>query len=192
MNIPRRVQTLDRHDKCFFFEKKTVWCVHDALYVYDPQVQGNWQRAISDHLGQFSSLRSLALTADEQLLLVVTGKRSRVLVLRTADGTLVRQLTGPHGMLLIPVGVALVPSTGEVLISDMGRMQVVRFQSIDNDTVVGTLGDSDTLRLGPGLAVLDGSNCPSVRRCFILLLCQVFTHLIMPLFLTGGSLRRYD
>jgi hypothetical protein len=99
-----------------------------------------------------------------------------VVVLRTADGTLVRQLTGPRGMLQIPVGVAMVSSTGEVLVSDMGRRQVVRFASIDDDTLIGTLG-AEYSAIGPSLAVLDDSNFLLVSN-FFPLLCQVVIHLI--------------
>jgi len=60
-----------------------------------------------------------------------------------------------------------VPSTGEVLVSDWGRNQVVCFRSIDDDTVVGTLGagvgkQPTAFNLPHGLAVLDGCNCPKV------------------------------
>ncbi len=90
-------------------------------------------------------------------------------MLRASDGTWVRQLTGPPGTLLKPWFVAVVPSTGEVLVSDWDRDQVVRFQSIDDDTVVGTLGtgggSGPTQFIGPsGLAVFDICHRPLV--CF--------------------------
>ncbi len=88
---------------------------------------------------------------------------NHVAVLRAADGTWVRRLTGPPGTLRNPFGVGVVPSTGEVLVSDWIRDQVVRFRSIDDDTVAGTLGtsqgDGPTQFDWPcGLAVLDGSH----------------------------------
>jgi len=109
------------------------------------------------------------LTPDEAFLLVVDGRNHRVAVLQATDGTWVRQLTGPPGTLRFPCGVAVVPSTGEVLVSDWRGHQVVRFRSIDDDMVVGTLGTglgsgSSEFRSPSDLAVLDGSHCPMV--CF--------------------------
>jgi DNA-binding beta-propeller fold protein YncE len=130
-------------------------------------VQGEWQRAVGsegDQPGQFNGPRGLALTPDEDYLLVVDYRTCRVEVLRALDGAWVRQLTGPPGTLQSPFGVAVVPSTGEVLVSDIGfgRNRVIRFRSIDDDTVVGTLGTGQGS--GPtefnwpyGLAVLDGA-----------------------------------
>jgi hypothetical protein len=141
-------------------------------------VQGEWQRTIGlqgDESGQLNHLRGLALTPDEDFLLVADQGNRRVAVLRALDGAWVRQLTGLHGTLQGPVGVAVVPSTGEVLVSDSHR--VIRFRSIDDDTVVGTLGTDygrgPTEFNGPtGLAVLDVVNCPVV--CVILQLAPIF------------------
>ena len=123
---------------------------------------------MGDQPGQFNNSRGLALTPDESFLLVVDGWNHRVAVLRASDATWVRQLTGPPGTLPNPWGIAVVPSTGEVLVSDWHRDLVVRFRSIDDDTVVGTLGTGQggrgpTQFIGPsGLAVLDGSHRPLV------------------------------
>ena len=133
-------------------------------------MQGEWQRTIGsqgDQHGQFNDPRGLALTPDETFLLVADAGNHRVAVLRATDGTWVRHLTGPPGTLSNPCCVAVVPSTGEVLVSDWWRNQVVRFRSTDDDTVVGTLGTGDgsgpTQFNGPsGLAVLDGSHRPLV------------------------------
>ena len=137
-------------------------------------MQGEWQRTVGsegDQPGQFQNPQGLALTPDEDFLLVVDcGNRRvgvRVAVLRALDGAWVRQLTGPPGTLGEPIDVAVVPSTGQVLVSDWGRDRVIRFRSIDDDTVVGTLGTGHGS--GPtefscpsGLAVLDGFHCPVV------------------------------
>jgi DNA-binding beta-propeller fold protein YncE len=141
-----------------------------CLYLPSRQLQGEWHRTVGsegDHPGQFNSPRGLALTPDEAFLLVVVNRR--VAVLRATDSTWVRQLTGSPGTLPSPYGVAVMPSTGEVLVTDWDRHQVVRFQSINNDTVVDTLGTGEGS--GPmqfdspsGLAVLDGSHRPLV--CF--------------------------
>jgi hypothetical protein len=107
------------------------------------------------------------LTPDEAFLLVLDYGNNCVAVLRATDGTWVRQLTGPPGTLLSPCGVAVVPSTGEVLVSVWDRHEVVRFRSIDDDTVIGTLGSGEgsgptQFRFPSGLAVLDGSHRSSV------------------------------
>ncbi len=140
------------------------------LHILSRQLQGEWQRTVGsqgDQPGQFNDPRGLALTLDESFLLVVDGGNHRVAVLRATDGTWVRQLTGPPGTLPYPIGVAIVPSTGEVLVSIWHRHQVVRFRSIDDDTVVGRLGTGHGS--GPmqfyapsGLAVLDGFHRPLV------------------------------
>ena len=133
-------------------------------------MQGEWQRTVGsrgDQPGQFKYPRGLALTPDEDFLLVADCRNCRVAVLRALDGAWVRQLTGPPGTLQRPFGVAVVPSTGEVLVSDGDRDRVIRFRSIDDDTLVGTLGtgrgSGPTEFNGPfGLAVLDGVHCPMV------------------------------
>ncbi len=90
-----------------------------------------------------------------------------MVVLWAMDGAWVRALTGPPGTLWFPCCVAVVPSTGEVFVSDVGLHQVVRFRSIDDDTVVGTLGtgqgDGPTHFSHPnGMVVLEGQVFPSV------------------------------
>ncbi len=135
-------------------------------------MQGEWYRTVGskgNQPGQFNNPRGLALTPDEFFLLVADNGNNRVAVLRATDGTWVRQLTGPPGTLPNPYGVAVVPSTGEVLVSDISRHQVVRFRSIDDETVVGTLGkgwgSGPTQFYSPsGFAVLDGFHRPWV--CF--------------------------
>ena len=137
-------------------------------------MQGEWQRTVGsrgDQPGQFNRPRSLALTPDEEFLLMADSRNRRVVVLRAWDGAWVRQLTGPPGTLQDPSGVAVVPSTGEVLVSDWDRHRVIRFRSVDDDTVVGTLGTGQGS--GPtefywpsGLAVLDGVHCPVVCVIF--------------------------
>ena len=137
-------------------------------------MQGEWQRTVGfegDQPGQFQFPGGLALTPDEDFLLVTDRSNSRVAVLRALDGAWVRQLTGPPGTLQNPFYVAVVPSTGEVLVSDIGHHRVIRFRSIDDDTVVGTLGtgrgSGPTEFNSPyDLAVLDGVHCPVVCNYF--------------------------
>ncbi len=142
-------------------------------------MQGEWQRTFGsevDQPGQFKYPRGLALTPDEEFLLMADRGNSRVAVLRALDGAWVRQLTGPPGTLQDPACVAVVPSTGEVLVSDWDHHRVIRFRSIDDDTVVGTLGTGQgsgpTELYGPGgLAVLDGVYYPEV--CVFLQLAPI-------------------
>ena len=133
-------------------------------------MQGEWQRTVGsqgDQPGQLNYPRGLALTPHEDFLLVVDNGNHRVVVLRALDGAWVRQLTGPPGTLQGPDGVAVVPSTGEVLVSDYGRHRIIRFHSIDDDTVVGTLGTGQgsgptEFNLPYGFVVLDVVHCPVV------------------------------
>ena len=74
-------------------------------------MQGTVGIVVNQHF-QFNELRGLALTPDEDFLLVVDQGNRRVVVLRALDGAWVRQLTGPPGTLQGPDGVAVVPSTG--------------------------------------------------------------------------------
>ena len=137
-------------------------------------MQGEWQCTIGskgDQPGQFVDPLGLALTPDEDFLLVVDRGNDRVAVLRALDGAWVRQLTGPPGTLQNPDSVAVVPSTGEVLVSDGDRHRVIRFRSIDDDTVVGTLGTGrgrgpTEFNYPSGLAVLDDVDCSVVCVCF--------------------------
>jgi hypothetical protein len=144
------------------------------VFPLSTQMHGEWRRTVGSEghrPGQFNHPRGLALTPDEDFLLVVDCFNRRIAVLLAWDGTWVRQLTGPSGTLENPVGVAVVPSTGEVLVSDGGRDRVIRFRSIVDDTVVGTLGTGrgsgpTEFRCPFGLAVLDSSQTSSVRFVF--------------------------
>ena len=133
-------------------------------------MQGEWQRTVESRggqPGQSCEPRGLALAPNEDFILVADGRNRRVVVVRAEDGVGVRQLTGPPDTLLFPEGVAVVPSTGEVLVLDGDRHCVIRFRSIEDDTVVGTLGTGEGS--GPsefqspvGLAVLDCVHCSVV------------------------------
>ena len=147
--------------------------------------------------GQFNHPTSLALTPDEAFLLVVDQENRRVAVLWATDGAWVRQLTGPPGTVPGPFSVSVVPSTGQVLVLDFIRHQVIQFQSIEDDSVVGTLGtgrgDGPTQFQYPwSLVVLDGPCCPAVRFFFSILKknnynCPCYQRFGYYLFLTGGS-----
>ncbi len=135
------------------------------------QVQGQWQLSVGsegDQPGEFDFIQSLALTPDEAYLLVVEGRENnRLVVLQATDGAWVRHLTGPPNTLDMPDGVAVVPSTGRVLVTNK-LYQVVEFQSIEDDTVTGVFGtgrgDGPTEfdHPGFGIVVLDALYCPPV------------------------------
>ncbi len=133
-------------------------------------MRGEWQLAVGsqgDQPGHFAYPGGLALTPDDAFLLVADQGTQRVAVLRATDGAWVRALTGPPGTLECPWGVTVVPSTGEVLVSDIDLRQVVRFRSIDDDAVVGTLGtgqgDGPTEFDYPsGMVILESNVFPSV------------------------------
>ncbi len=139
------------------------------------QVRGEWQLAIGSEggePGQFFNPRGLALTPDDAFLLVSDQGNCRVVVLRATDGTWVRALTASFFTLHNPFGVTVVPSTGEVLVSDIYFCTVVRFRSINDDTVVGTLGtgqgDGPNEFDSPGgMVVLDATLCPLVLLFFL-------------------------
>ena len=121
-----------------------IFCFALFYYIYfvlcHLQVQGEWQLTVGsqgDQPGQFNSPVGLALSPDDAFLLVADSSNQRVAVLRATDGAWVRALTGPPGTLECPWYVVVVPSTGEVLVSDINLNQVVRFRSIDDDTVAG-------------------------------------------------------
>ena len=163
-----------------------LWCVPVRICVlfllcapYSVQVQGEWQLTVGskgDQPGQFHAPSGLALTLDEDFLLVADRGNHRVVVLQSLDAVWVRQLTGPPGTLEWPICVAVVPSTGEVLVSDVFCHRVVRFRSIDDDTVIGTLGTGQgsgptEFRSPSGLAVLDG-----VHRPLVCIYCNCHLH----------------
>ncbi len=115
-----------------------------------------------DDLGQFSrSLHGLAMTPDENRMLVCDSGNHRVVVVDARDGRSLHELQGPAGSLECPVSAVVVAQTGQVLIVDHHRAVVVVFADVDDDTVVRTLGDGEgagprQLQAPHDLAVLDG------------------------------------
>jgi DNA-binding beta-propeller fold protein YncE len=101
-------------------------------------------------LGQFDPC-GLALSPDETRLLVADAGNRRVVVVDAHDGRSVGTLRGPAGTLQCPVGLAMVPRTGQVLVLDQHRHVLVVFAGVDNDAVVRTIGDG----LGAGSRQLD-------------------------------------
>jgi hypothetical protein len=117
--------------------------------------------SVGSGLGQFNTLRGLSLTLDETRLLICDRDSRRVVVADARDGRSLRTLQGPAGTLLWPVQAVAVPQTGQVLVVDCNRHLLIVFASVDDDTVVCTLGDGPghgprQLNSPWGLAVLDG------------------------------------
>jgi DNA-binding beta-propeller fold protein YncE len=111
------------------------------------QIEGEFVSATGSQgagLGQFDGPRGMALSPDETRLLVADAGNRRVMVVDAHDGRSVRTLQGPAGTLQEPIGVAMVPRTGQVLVTDIQRHVVVVFAGVDDDTAVRTIGD------GPG------------------------------------------
>jgi hypothetical protein len=152
---------------------ETAFYVHKSSQFCAPlhQVKGDWQHAVGpsdDHPNMLRYPRGVALSPDEEFLLVADrGGSRRVVVLRATDGMWLRQLTGPPGTLYHVYSVAVVPSTGEVLVLDCYLHQMICFRSIADDSVVGILGSAQGSGLTEfdhpeNLVVLDGPHCPPV------------------------------
>ncbi len=68
----------------------------------------------------------------------------RIDVLDARDGSFVRSLLGsPKGTLQQPIGVAVVPSTGQLVVCDRKKFKIFIFHSITNDTLVRTIGEGN-------------------------------------------------
>ncbi len=114
-----------------------------VLMMPGSSLQGQCLLTIGSHglePGRFDEPDGLALTPDEAFLLVVDCQNRRVMVLCADDGSWVRELSGPPDTLQDPYAVAIVLSTGEVLVSDLDLNRVVCVPSIEDDTSVNILG----------------------------------------------------
>jgi DNA-binding beta-propeller fold protein YncE len=83
----------------------------------------------------------LALTPDQTQLVVVDRNNHRLVVLDATDGRPVSALTPPADVMPNPVGVAIVPHTGQVLVTDCARHQVLLFASLHSTEIIRTFGD---------------------------------------------------
>jgi DNA-binding beta-propeller fold protein YncE len=92
-------------------------------------------------MDQFDYPRGLALTPDQTQLVVVDRGNHRLVVLDATDGRPVSALTPPAGVIPRPVGVAIVPHTGQVLVTDLERRQVLLFAGLHSTEVIRTFGD---------------------------------------------------
>jgi DNA-binding beta-propeller fold protein YncE len=101
----------------------------------------------------------LVLTPDQTQLVIVDRSNHRLEVLDAADGRPVSALTPPAGVMPLPAGVAIVPHTGQVLVTDLERRQVLLFASLHSTEVIRTFGDWGW---GNGDRQLNFPNCVAV------------------------------
>ncbi len=93
------------------------------------------------NIDQFNYPWALVLTPDQTQLVVVDQGNHRLVVLDATDGRAVSALTPPAGVMLDPVGVTIVPHTGQVLVADCARHQVLLFAGLHSTEVIRTFGD---------------------------------------------------
>jgi DNA-binding beta-propeller fold protein YncE len=92
------------------------------------------------NIDQFNYPRGLTLTPDQIQLVVADTGNHRLLVLDATDGRAVSALTPPAGVMPLPAGVAIVPQTGQVLVTDWKRHQVLLFAGLYSTEVIRTFG----------------------------------------------------
>jgi DNA-binding beta-propeller fold protein YncE len=92
-------------------------------------------------MDQFVEPWGLALTPDQTKLVVVDRSNCRLVVLDATDGQPVSALTPPAGVMPNPMALAIVPHTGQVLVTDVERHQVLLFASLHSTEVIRTFGD---------------------------------------------------
>jgi hypothetical protein len=119
------------------------------LFCSHPQSFGTHGSAMN----QFSNPFGVALTPDHAHLVVVDYRNKRVVIRNATDGEAVSTLTPAAGVLRDPQGVTVVPHTGQVLVTDVVRHQVVLFRGLADPTVVRLFGEG----LGSGDRQLE---CP--------------------------------
>jgi DNA-binding beta-propeller fold protein YncE len=103
-------------------------------------VQSVGSKGSGTSMGQFDYPWGLALTPDQTQLVMCDRKHNRLVVLDATDGRPVSELTPPAGVMPDPAGVAIVPHTGQVLVADRLRHQVLMFASLHSTEVINTFG----------------------------------------------------
>jgi DNA-binding beta-propeller fold protein YncE len=105
--------------------------------------------------GQFNMPWGLAVTPDQAQLVVADRNNHRLVVLNAADGQPVSEfdpndrttrMRAGHNppsdrIMPCPVSVIIVPHTGQVLVADIERHQMLLFTSLDAPTIVRTFGE---------------------------------------------------
>jgi DNA-binding beta-propeller fold protein YncE len=92
-------------------------------------------------MDQFDRPLGLALTPDQTQLVVCDRGNHRLVVLDATDGRAVSELNPPAGVMLGPEGVIIAPHTGQVLVADCERHQVLLFADLHSTEVVRTFGE---------------------------------------------------
>jgi DNA-binding beta-propeller fold protein YncE len=92
-------------------------------------------------LDQFNCPLGVALTPDQAYLVVVDRVNRRLVVRDATDGRSVSTLTPAPGVLPSPCGVVMVPHTGQLLVTDGDRHQVVLLGGLADATVVRVFGE---------------------------------------------------
>ena len=103
-------------------------------------------------MDQFIAPWGAALTPDHAHLVVADQGNKRLVVRDATDGRAVSTLTPAAGVLPSPIGVVVVPHTGQLLVTDHGRHQAVLFGGLADATVVRVFGEGE----GSGDRQLDG------------------------------------
>ncbi len=115
-------------------------------------------------MDQFDGPWALALTPDQTQLVVGDRSNHRLVVLDATDGQPVSALTPPAVVMPNPMGVAIVPHTGQVLVADCVRHQVLLFASLHSTEIIRTFGDGgrgnggSKLNYPSGIAVLTAAD----------------------------------
>jgi tripartite motif-containing protein 71 len=94
-------------------------------------------------IDQFYRPLGLALTPDQTHMVVVDSRNHRLVVLDAINGRPASELNPPGGVMLDPVSVVIVPHTGQVLVTDVERHQVLLFASLHSTEVIRTFGDGE-------------------------------------------------
>jgi DNA-binding beta-propeller fold protein YncE len=92
-------------------------------------------------MDQFNDLWGLALTPDQTQLVVCDRQNHRLVVLDATDSRAVSELTPLTSVMPRPMAVAIAPHTGQVLIADCVRHQVLLFAGLHSTEVIRTFGD---------------------------------------------------
>jgi DNA-binding beta-propeller fold protein YncE len=118
-------------------------------------------------MDQFNCPWGMALTPDQTQLVIVDSRNHRLVILDATDGRPVSDLTPPAGVMPDSMGVVIVPHTGQVLVADRLRHQVLLFAGLHSSEVVRTFGDGGQgngdrqLNNPSGVAVLIASDVDS-------------------------------
>ncbi len=103
------------------------------------------------------------MTPDQSRVVVADSDNHRLVVLDATDGRPVSDFIPPGDVMHCPCGVVIVPHTGQVLVADSARSQVLLFAGLDAPHLVRTFGDRKRSRsrdfrfdpVGVGVALIE-------------------------------------